>query len=165
MALLPRNLQQQKKLLAGLAALVLLFTYYPFVHTERAAEIEALEMRLEAIETANAAAKALAMDGAPELVDKLTMLEQHMFRLEELIPQREEVPDLLHAMTLRAQGAGVELTRMSPQLEEPGPYYRKQTYDVGVKGTAHRVGRYLAEIGSLSRIITPTRLKIGRAHV
>lgn len=160
MALLPQNPEQQKKLLAGVAALVLFFTYYQFVHTERTAEIAALEMRLEALETTNAAAKTLAVQGGPELENKLAMLEQHMLRLEELIPQREEVADLLHAMTRRAQGAGVELTRMSPQLEEPGPYYSKQTYEVGVRGTAHRVGQYLAEVGSLPRIVTPTGLTL-----
>lgn len=160
MALLPQNPEQQKKLLAGVVALVLLFMYYQFIHMTRTAEIDVLKTRLEALETTNAAAKALAMQGGPELENKLAMLEQHMLRLEELIPQREEVPDLLHAMTLRAQAAGVELTRMSPQLEERGPYYSKQTYEIGVTGAAHRVGRYLAEVGSLPRIVTPIQLTV-----
>lgn len=160
MALMPQNPAKQKNLMAGVVALVLSFGYYQLVHTKQAAEIDALETRLEALETTNAAAKALAARRGPELEDKLAVLEQHMVRLEELIPQREEVPDLLHAMTLRAQAAGVELTRMSPHLEEPGPYYSKQTYEIGVTGTAHRVGRYLTEVGSLPRIVTPTQLTL-----
>lgn len=160
MTLLPEHPERQKKLLAGITALVLFLMYYQFIHAERTAEIAALELRLEALETTNTEAKALARQGGPELEDKLAVLEQRILRLEELIPHREEVPDLLHAMTLRAQGTGVELTRMSPQREEPGPYYSKQTYEIGVKGTVHRVGRYLAEIGSLPRIVTPTRLTL-----
>lgn len=160
MALLPQNPDQQKKLLAGIAALILLFVYYQFVHTDRAQEIQQLGTRLETLERTNAAARTLAMQGGPELQNKLALLEQHMFRLEELIPAREEVPELLHAMTLRAQTTGVEITRVNPQREEPGPYYSKQTYEIGVRGTYHRLGRYLAEVGSLPRIITPIQLKL-----
>jgi type IV pilus assembly protein PilO len=160
MALLPQSPEGQKKLLAGLVPLLLLFAYYQFVHTKRTQEITELENQLEVLETTNAAAKVIAAQGGPELQNKLAALEQHMFRLEELIPDREEVPDLLHAMTLRAQSTGVELTRMKPELEEPGPYYTKQTYEISVRGTYHRVGQYLAEVGSLPRIITPIDFKL-----
>jgi type IV pilus assembly protein PilO len=130
------------------------------MHRTRAAEIAELKTELETLETGNAAAKILAEQGGPELEQRLAMLEQHMVRLEELIPDREEVPDLLHSMGLRAQSTGVELTRMKPELEEVGPYYTKQTYEIGVKGTYHRVGQYLAEVGSLPRIITPVEFKL-----
>lgn len=147
-------------LLAGVAAFVLFFLYYQVLHKERRGEIAALATRLTALETANAAAEALALQGGPALESKLAMLERHRVRLEELIPHREEVPDLLHAMTLRAQSAGVELTRMSPHREETGPYYSKQTYDIGIRGMTHRVGEYLAAVGSLPRIITPVQLTL-----
>ncbi|MGH7553538.1 MAG: type 4a pilus biogenesis protein PilO [Longimicrobiales bacterium] len=160
MALLPQSPEQQKRMLVGLFPLLLLFAYYQFMHRARAAEIANLETELEILETGNAAAKILAEQGGPELEQRLAMLEQHMVRLEELIPDREEVPDLLHSMGLRAQSTGVELTRVKPELEEVGPYYTKQTYEIGVKGTYHRLGQYLAEVGSLPRIITPVELKL-----
>lgn len=160
MALLPQNPEQQKKVLLGLIPLLLLFAFYQFVYTARAAEIETLDNDLARIESANIAAKVLANQGGPDLQRRLAVLEQHMSRLEELIPNREEVADLLHAMTLRAQTTGVELTRMRPEAEEDGAYYTKQTYEIGVKGTYHRVGQYLAEVGSLPRIITPVEFKL-----
>jgi type IV pilus assembly protein PilO len=102
----------------------------------------------------------LAEQGGPELQQRLALYEQHMERLEMLIPRREQVPELLHAMTLRAQGTGVELTRMKPEAEEPTPYYTRQTYEIGVRGTYHDVGLFLSEVGSLPRIITPTEFKL-----
>jgi Tfp pilus assembly protein PilO len=33
---------------------------------------------------------------------------------------------------------------------------------MGVKGTFHEVGEFLAEVGSLPRIVTSTELKLGR---
>jgi type IV pilus assembly protein PilO len=160
MALLPTNPEQQKKLLAGMLPVILLFGYYQMVHTKRSAEIETLESGLQTLESTNAVAKVLSAQGGPELEKRLAVLEQHMVRLEELIPNREEVADLLYAIGLRAQSTGVELTRMKPEAEEPGPYYTKQTYEIGVKGPYHHVGQYLAEVGSLPRIITPVEFKL-----
>lgn len=160
MGFLPQSQDQQKKLLAGMVPVLVLFAYYQFGHTKQTLEIETLQTELEILETTNAAAKVIAAQGGPELAKRLEVLETHMIQLEELIPDREEVADLLHSMTQRAQSTGVDLTRMKPQAEEAGPYYTKQTYEIGIKGTYHRVGQYLTEVGSLPRIITPIDLKL-----
>jgi type IV pilus assembly protein PilO len=162
MALLPSDPQQQRKLLIGLAPLLLLFAYYQFVHGGRADRIGELETHLETLVTTNVAAKVIAAQGGPELQRRLGIYEAHMQRLEELIPNREEVAELLHSMGLRAQGSGVELTKMKPEADEPGPYYTKRTYEMGVSGTYHDVGLFLSQVGSLSRIVTPTELKLVR---
>ncbi|MGH7507667.1 MAG: type 4a pilus biogenesis protein PilO [Longimicrobiales bacterium] len=162
MALLPTDPQQQKKLLIGLVPLLLLFAYYQFYHGGRTVQVEELATHLESLETANNAARVIAAQGGPELQRRLAIYEEHMRRLEELIPSREEVADLLHSMGLRAQGAGSELTKMNPEADEPGPYYTKRTYEMGVSGTYHEVGTFLSEVGSLERIVTPTELKLAR---
>jgi type IV pilus assembly protein PilO len=162
MALLPTDPQQQRKLLIGLAPLLLVFAYYQFMHTGRTERIGEMETHLESLETTNAAAKVIAAQGGPELQRRLAIYEEHMTRLEELIPNREEVAELLHSMGLRAQGAGVELTRMKPEADEPGAYYTKRTYEMGVSGTYHDVGLFLSEVGSLPRIVTPTELVLAK---
>jgi type IV pilus assembly protein PilO len=162
MALLPSDPQTQKKLFAGIVPLLLLFAFYQFYHTDRAVEVSELETQLEVLETANNSARVLAAQGGPELQKRLAMYEQHMKRLEELIPRREEVAELLHSMGLRAQSSGVELTKMKPEVDEAGAFYTKRTYEMGVKGTFHEVGEFLAEVGSLPRIVTSTELKLGR---
>jgi Tfp pilus assembly protein PilO len=88
------------------------------------------------------------------------MYEAHMKRLEELIPKREQVPELLNDMGRRAQLSSVEVTLMRPEGEEASPYYSRQSYEFGVKGTYHNVGRFLSEVGSLPRIITPTEFRL-----
>jgi Tfp pilus assembly protein PilO len=69
------------------------------------------------------------------------------------------VPELLNDMGRRAQLCNVELTRMKPEGEEASPYYTRQSYELGVKGTYHNVGRFLSEVGSLPRIVTPTEFR------
>lgn len=160
MALLPSSPDQQKKLLIALVPLLLAFAYYQFVHTKKVVEIDTLQEQLSTMETMNAAAKIIAERGGPELEQRLALLEQNVERLEELIPRREEVPDLLFSLGQRAQAVGVELTRMAPGPEEVGPYYTKTVYEISVKGRYHDVGRFLAEVGSLPRIITPTQIQV-----
>jgi type IV pilus assembly protein PilO len=126
----------------------------------KSVEIELLDEQLMTLETTNNAARIIAEQGGPELQRRLALLEEHVGLLEQLIPKREEVPELLYSMGQRAQQTGVELTRMKPELEEVGPYYTKQTYEIGVKGRYHVVGQFLAEVGSLSRIVTPTEFKL-----
>jgi type IV pilus assembly protein PilO len=162
MALLPKDPKAQKLLLLSVLPFVGLFLYNQFVHRKATAEIEVLETQLETMTMTNNAAKALAARGGPELEKKLAIYEQHARQLEALIPNREEVAALLHSMTLRAQTSGVDLMKMKPESEAPGTYYTKSTYEIGVKGTYNDIGQFLAEIGSLSRIVTPTDVRIVR---
>lgn len=160
MALLPSDSQSQKKLIIGLLPLLVLFAYQQLFHGKKVEQADLLDQRLEVLSATNNAAKVLAAQGGPELERRLAIYEQHMRQLEELIPNREEVPELLYSMSLRAQGAGVELSKMHPEAEDPGPFYTRQVYEIGVKGSYHDVGAFLTEIGSLSRIVTPTDVKL-----
>ncbi|HUF13758.1 MAG TPA: type 4a pilus biogenesis protein PilO [Longimicrobiales bacterium] len=161
MALLPSSQSDQRRLLVGIIPLALLFGYYQFMHPGRVAATEQLQDHYDVLVSRNDAAKSIARTGAgPDLERRIGIYEQHMKRLEQLIPSAEEVPQLLYSMTERAGDAGVELTEMSPQADEPGPYYTKSTYKIGVKGSYHDIGQFLSQVGSLSRIITPIDLRL-----
>jgi type IV pilus assembly protein PilO len=157
---LPRDKEGQQKLLLGLLPLLLVFVYYQFVHGKKVEEIQGLQTRYEQLQTVNAAMRPQALTGGAELQQKLALYEQHMKRLEELIPQSEEVPQLLNSMSERAQDAMVDLALMRPEPEAPGNFYTEQSYQIAVIGGYHEVGRYLGMIASLSRIITPVELKV-----
>jgi type IV pilus assembly protein PilO len=154
MALQLSDPKVQKKLLAALAPLLLLLGYWYFYHGPQQEEIGELESRLEVLEGRNAAARAKAQ-GGPEIEKTLALYEEHILQLEKLIPLREEVPELLYDLSLRAQENGVELARLNPNAETPGAYYNLHTYEVAIFGGYHDIGRYLAAVGSLPRIVTP----------
>ena len=160
MALLPTDPQAQRKLIIGLVPLLVFFAYQQLFHGKKVEEADLLEERLETLTATNNAAKVLAAQGGPELERRLAIYEQHMRQLEELIPNREEVPELLYSMSLRAQASGVDLSKVHPEAEDPGPFYTRQIYEIGVKGTYHNVGAFLTEVGLLPRIVTPTDLKL-----
>jgi type IV pilus assembly protein PilO len=157
---LPKDPEQQKRLLIGLVPLLLAFVYFQFFHSKKVAENETLEARFTQLDQVNQTMRPQALTGGAELQQKLQLYEQHMKRLEELIPQSEEVAQLLNSMSERAQDAQVDLALMKPEAEVPGQFYNEQSYQISTIGGYHDIGRYLAMIASLSRIITPVELRI-----
>jgi len=162
MGLLPTDAKSRQQLRYLLIALPLLAAgaFWYLVYQGRVTEIANLKTQVEALETTNAAAKALAARGGPELRKKVALYEQHVARLEELIPRSEEVPDLLHDVTMRAQDAGVELNLMRPEKSTVVDFYTRQVYSMSVMGPYDGVGRFFAAVGSLPRIVTPVHLRL-----
>jgi type IV pilus assembly protein PilO len=70
------------------------------------------------------------------------------------------VPALLDDISTRARVEDVDVTNLVPQTREPGALYDRTAYDMSVVGEYHSVGRFLADIASLSRIVTPVQLDI-----
>ncbi len=163
MGLLPtmdaKSKQQLRYLLIALPLLAA-GAYWYLVYRDKVVEIAGLRTHLEELQTKNAAAKALAAKGGPELRKKVALYEQHVARLEELIPRSEEVPDLLHDITMRAEESGVELSLMRPEKSTAVDFYTKQAYAMSVYGPYDGVGRFMAAVGSLPRIVTPMHLKL-----
>ncbi|MEN8374663.1 MAG: type 4a pilus biogenesis protein PilO [Gemmatimonadota bacterium] len=160
MPLLPQDPAKQKKLLAIMAPLLAMGGYWYFVHGKAAEEIDTMSQRLETMQAQNQSARTLASSGGAELERRLEIYEQYTGRLERLIPNRDEVPQLLSDISARAQQVGVDLALVRPETESRGPYYTRQTYEMGVTGKYHDVGLFLSEIGSLPRIITPIDLEV-----
>ena len=163
MGLLPTDPQQQKKLVIGLVPLLILGAYWYFFHGSKAEEVDTMRTRLEALEQNNNTARAIAQQGsARDLARRLELYEEHMERLEQLIPSGEEVPDLLNMIATRAEATDVQLALMRPEEDVATEFYRRVTYELGVIGSYHDVGRFLSEVGSLPRIVTPIDLTLQR---
>lgn len=157
---MPKDKAGQQRLLLGVLPFIIFGAYWYFEHGKKKTEITALEARVEELETRNNTAKAIALTGGPELQQKLALYEQHMQRLEELIPKDEEVAALLNGLSERAMDSNVDLSLMKPELSEPGEFYTEQTYLVQVVGFYHDIGRYLAAIASGPRIVMPVQLNL-----
>src|SRR5688500_1214401 len=157
---MPKEKQGQQKLLMVMIPVRILLAYWYLTHGKRKEEIATRETRAEALEQKNSVAKTIALSGGPELQQKLALYEQHMKRLEALIPKNEEVAALLNGLSERAMDTNVDLALMKPEIAEPGPFYTQQTYQINVIGVYHDIARYLAAVASLPRIVSPVDLSI-----
>lgn len=160
MPLLPTDPKKQRLLIIGAAPLLAAVAYWYFFQQDQTKQLDADRAHLEQLQTKNAAAKALAARSGPDLKKKLGLYEAHIARLEQLIPKSEEVPDLLHDITMRAEESGVELNLMRPEKATSNDFYTRQAYAMSVLGPYDGVGRFMAAVGSLTRIVVPLKLKI-----
>lgn len=158
----PMDPQTRQKVMLG-ALLVALLGYagYTYVYEPKSAEVAQLETRLNTLQEQNRTARVLTeRQGRGEVERQLAVYRDQLVRVEGLIPSSEELPDLLDAISAEAQRTGVELALIQPVGAAADSFYTRRTYDLAVLGSYHQVGRFLTEIASLPRIVTPTNLNV-----
>ena len=163
----PTDPKQRNFLLLGIVLLVLIIPYQMYVASPRREANATLLQRVEALEVLNRRASVVSAQGGGDLQERLALYERHVARLEQLIPAQEEVPALIDDVGNRARVLDVEVQTLQPQPAEPGQYYTRTAYHMGVVCEYHDVGRFLAEIASLSRIVTPVQVDVqlyGQPH-
>lgn len=160
MALVPQEPYKRNGLLVVLIALAGAYLFHDYWYVPQSEEIERLEDRLENLEDQNRQAQVVAARGEDELEERLVAYERHVNRLEELIPETEELPGLMNAWAMEARNAPVELARLRPESPREEEHYTTQSYEMSVVGDYHGVGRYLTALASLPRIVRPVDLEI-----
>jgi type IV pilus assembly protein PilO len=108
----------------------------------------------------------LASGSVEDLRRRLEGYRASLDLLRRLVPEQNEVPNLLDAITTRAKIRGVEVGVFSPGAVTPGPEpFTTQRWDLVVYGHYDQVGEFLADIASLPRIVVPVDLKVKAAPV
>lgn len=156
----PSDPKQRNAMLIGVGLLLALYPFNAFWYKDQTAAVEVLQARLETLETQNRRAQVTAARGGGELEELMALYERHVRKLEELIPAAEEVPALIDDISERARRNRVEMNSLIPEPAETGAFYTKTSYQMVIIGEYHSVGRFLTDIASLSRIVTPVEVDI-----
>lgn len=156
----PTDPKQRNALIIAVLLLALIYPFYAYWYKAQREEVTAMQTRLDTLEDQNRRAQVLAARGGGDLEERMALYERQVSKLEELIPAAEEVAVLLDDMSLRARQVGVEINRLVPEPSEAGAFYERRSYEVAVAGEYHDVGRFLTEVASLSRIVTPVELDV-----
>lgn len=158
----PTDPTQRNWMLFGLALLVLIVPFVMYYEGPRDETIEGLRDRLETLNIQNRQAAVILARGGQDLEERMALYERHVSRLEELIPAQEEVPVLLDDIQRRARLVGVEVQGLDPEPTEAAGPYNRTGYLMSVVGEYHDVARFLTDIASLSRIVTPVQVEVER---
>ncbi|MEO6067012.1 MAG: type 4a pilus biogenesis protein PilO [Gemmatimonadota bacterium] len=103
----------------------------------------------------------LATGSVEDLRRRLEGYRASLDLLRRLVPEQNEVPNLLDAITTRAKIRGVEVAAFSPGAVTPGPVpFTTQRWDLVIYGHYDQVGEFLADVASLPRIVVPVDLKV-----
>ena len=164
MALLPQNQSDQIKFIAGFAAIALAVAYYVYPHTKREEQLAADLIRVESLEAANqAAAIEFKKGNLKELRADAAQLRSTLGVMRRLVPTSNEVPALLEEVSTAARRAGIDIGGVTPEAVIEGEHFDTYRYTVTIIGGYHATGAFLANVGSLPRIVAPVNFALASA--
>ena len=132
----------------------------------RKAHVTAIRDTIVNLEAAtDSAKKELARGTVADVRKRLESYRGSLSLLRRLVPERNEVPNLLDDISTRSKIRGVTLSQVVPQPVEPGPApFDTYKYNMSVIGRYDQIGQFMADVASLQRIIVPYDLTIAVAN-
>jgi type IV pilus assembly protein PilO len=131
---------------------------------ERVVAVRDTISRLEA--ATDSAKRELARGTVEDLRKRLETYRGSLALLRRLVPERNEVPNLLDDISSRGRIRGVTLAQVVPLPLEAGPApFNTYRYNMSVIGRYDQIGQFLADVASLQRIIVPYDLSIDQASM
>jgi type IV pilus assembly protein PilO len=130
------------------------------------ARITAMRDTIAIFEAAtDSAKKELARGTVADVRKRLETYRASLVLLRRLVPERNEVPNLLDDISTRGKIRGVTLSQVIPQPVEAGPApFNTYKYNMSVIGRYDQIGQFLADVASLQRIIVPYDLSVAAAN-
>ena len=114
----------------------------------------------------DSAKRELARGSVDDLRRRLETYRGSLSLLRRLVPERNEVPNLLDDISSRSRIRGVTLAQVVPLPLEAGPApFDTYKYNMSVIGRYDQIGQFLADVASLQRIIVPYDLTLAPANM
>jgi type IV pilus assembly protein PilO len=114
----------------------------------------------------DSAKRELARGSVEDLRKRLETYRGSLSLLRRLVPERNEVPNLLDDISSRGRIRGVTLSQVVPLPVEAGPApFNTYKYNMSVIGRYDQIGQFLADVASLQRIIVPYDLMLDQANM
>jgi type IV pilus assembly protein PilO len=114
----------------------------------------------------DSAKRELARGTVEDLRKRLDTYRGSLALLRRLVPERNEVPNLLDDISSRGKIRGVTLSQVVPLPVEAGPVpFNTYKYNMSVIGRYDQIGQFLADVASLQRIIVPYDVTLDQANV
>ena len=132
----------------------------------RKQQIVAIQDTISRLTAATDSAKReLARGTVEDLRKRLETYRGSLSLLRRLVPERNEVPNLLDDISSRGKIRGVTLSQVVPLPVEPGPVpFDTYKYNMSVIGHYDQIGAFLADVASLQRIIVPYELTVSATN-
>ena len=132
----------------------------------REEKVTAIQDTIAKLDAATDSAKReLAHGTVEDLRKRLDVYRGSLGLLRRLVPERNEVPNLLDDISTRSRIRGVTLSQVVPLPVEAGPApFDTYKYNMSVIGHYDQIGQFLADVSSLQRIIVPYDLSVSAAN-
>ncbi|MFG6667282.1 type 4a pilus biogenesis protein PilO [Halomonas sp. HNIBRBA4712] len=90
----------------------------------------------------------------PNVQNQLETLETHMTRMRAMLPTSVEIPSLLDSISDAAVDNRLTIEGIRLGAPVVNEHYIEHPLDIQVRGGFHQLGRFIADISQLARIVT-----------
>jgi len=158
----------QKIILATVLSLGLAATFFfsrlvPFTYPARADRMAETEAELARVSSDVAKARA-AVANLPALEKECAEVHRRWEHMSEMLPTSKEIASLLTQVTLAGQESGVDFATFRPASPRSEDFYAVYPTQFRVEGGYHAVGRFMAEIANLARIVNLVDMNFATAN-
>jgi len=157
----PSNPRDRNLLVVAVLFLALVGVYAYMVYLPKNAELAALDERVEKLQELNDNAKReMAKGSADELRAQAAQYRANLDLMRQLVPTGNEVPALLEQVSTAARRVGLDISEVNPEPVIPGEQFDTYRYQINVIGDYHALAEFLANVGSLTRIVAPINVNV-----
>src|SRR5262245_26156108 len=143
--------EKEKKQLMGLAIFVALaaagaFIYY--VHMPNTAKMAEMRVQIDSLQAqVDAARRELARGSVEALRQKVEEYQGAVRVMRRLVPNAQEVPNLIDDVSTKAKLRGVHLVQWTPLGVDAGSPFQTAPYKWSVVGHFDQIGEFLTDVG------------------
>jgi type IV pilus assembly protein PilO len=150
--------------LVGVVAVALAVMYFMLVWQPKDEDLTTSQARVDSLQVINQRAKAeLAQGKTNQLKEEAQRYAQDLEVMRRLVPTGNEVSALLEQVSTAARRTGLDIADVQPLPSLPGDQYEAYKYRMSVRGAYHQIGEFLANVGSLQRIVAPINVTLASA--
>jgi len=161
----PKNQRDQLLALVAFLGVAGIVAFYSLVWSVKQPELDEVQTRVDRLVATNDSAKReMASGSIQKLEAEADQLRRNLEVMRRLVPTGNEVSLLLDQVSNAARRAGLELADVQPEPVIRGQQFDAYRYRMAVIGDYHQVGEFLANVGSLTRIITPMNLTLATTN-
>ena len=166
MALIPSSSRDKKMLVYGLLPIALAAAYWYLLWSPQNVTLNDVQSHVDSLAVINQTAKAeLAQGKTAQLKAESEQYAQDLEVMRRLVPTGNEVPALLEQVSTAARRVGLDISDVQPLPQLAGDQYDAYKYRMSVKGSYDQIGDFLANVGSLARIVAPINLTLSPAPI
>jgi type IV pilus assembly protein PilO len=155
-----RDRGTQKTALAGIAALAVLYVFFfteilPFTFKARAAQAARAQAHCSRLSADVTKARA-AVANLPAVEAEYAAVKARWESMSSLLPSSKEIASLLTKVTVAGQESGVDFALFQPAPSRSEEFFVAYPAQYRVEGGYHQVGRFMAEVANMDRIVNIT---------
>ena len=156
------NLSKAQRILISAALfIVILAVFIYFFYWPKFEKIASLKAELTKIEAKLATAKRNAA-GLKKFQAKIKEAEAQFNMAMKKLPEKEEIPSLLTAISDSGQAAGLDFLLFEPKAEKKKEFYAEIPVAMSLRGDYHNLAVFFDQVARLNRIVNIENIKMSR---